>query len=136
RAEQSAFTSQGSEAQSRDGGGYCPWSKIPCHLHTDHGNCIQRPLQPDKRASQLFLFEKLPGRSFEQVMLRTVLHSEGNTRSGRLAQLVRAPALQAGGPRFEPVPAHHTLHRLAPDVGESITSRTPFRSAQSSFGFC
>ena len=27
--------------------------------------------------------------------------------SGRLAQLVRAPALQAGGPRFEPATAHH-----------------------------
>ena len=26
---------------------------------------------------------------------------------GRLAQLVRAPALQAGGPRFKPVTAHH-----------------------------
>ena len=26
---------------------------------------------------------------------------------GRLAQLVRAPALQAGGPRFEPATAHH-----------------------------
>src|ERR1051326_5274277 len=26
---------------------------------------------------------------------------------GRLAQLVRAPALQAGGPRFESVSAHH-----------------------------
>src|SRR5947209_1002664 len=28
-------------------------------------------------------------------------------RDGRLAQLVRAPALQAGGPRFESVTAHH-----------------------------
>src|SRR5579859_3380653 len=27
--------------------------------------------------------------------------------SGRLAQLVRAPALQAGGPRFESATAHH-----------------------------
>ena len=26
---------------------------------------------------------------------------------GRLAQPVRAPALQAGGPRFEPATAHH-----------------------------
>src|ERR1700733_11130806 len=30
---------------------------------------------------------------------------------GRLAQLVRAPALQAGGPRFDPATAHH-LHRV------------------------
>jgi hypothetical protein len=29
---------------------------------------------------------------------------------GRLAQLVRAPALQAGGPRFEPASAHHSSH--------------------------
>ena len=29
---------------------------------------------------------------------------------GRLAQLVRAPALQAGGPRFESVIAHHIFH--------------------------
>src|SRR5579862_9178117 len=28
-------------------------------------------------------------------------------QSGRLAQLVRAPALQAGGRRFEPCTAHH-----------------------------
>jgi hypothetical protein len=28
---------------------------------------------------------------------------------GRLAQLVRAPALQAGGRRFEPCTAHHLL---------------------------
>jgi hypothetical protein len=28
---------------------------------------------------------------------------------GRLAQLVRAPALQAGSPRFESVTAHHAL---------------------------
>ena len=27
---------------------------------------------------------------------------------GRLAQLVRAPALQAGGRRFEPCTAHHS----------------------------
>jgi site-specific recombinase XerC len=30
---------------------------------------------------------------------------------GRLAQLVRAPALQAGGPRFESVTAHQTFER-------------------------
>src|SRR6266478_5769561 len=30
--------------------------------------------------------------------------------SGRLAQLVRAPALQAGGRRFEPCTAHHQAH--------------------------
>ena len=29
--------------------------------------------------------------------------------TGRLAQPVRAPALQAGGPRFEPATAHQTL---------------------------
>ena len=31
---------------------------------------------------------------------------------GRLAQPVRAPALQAGGRRFEPCTAHHCFHRL------------------------
>src|SRR5262249_19508096 len=31
-----------------------------------------------------------------------------NRTPGRLAQLVRAPALQAGGPRFESVTAHHS----------------------------
>ena len=32
---------------------------------------------------------------------------------GRLAQLVRAPALQAGGPRFEPATAHHSTQTPA-----------------------
>src|SRR5260221_10606124 len=31
---------------------------------------------------------------------------------GRLAQLVRAPALQAGSPRFESVTAHHKINHL------------------------
>src|SRR5258708_13145040 len=31
---------------------------------------------------------------------------------GRLAQLVRAPALQAGSPRFESVTAHHPINHL------------------------
>jgi len=31
-----------------------------------------------------------------------------SARSGRLAQLVRAPALQAGGRRFEPCTAHQS----------------------------
>src|SRR6516165_4071044 len=31
---------------------------------------------------------------------------------GRLAQLVRAPALQAGGRRFEPCTAHHLFNSL------------------------
>ena len=38
---------------------------------------------------------------------------------GRLAQLVRAPALQAGGRRFEPCTAHHLVsftHTAAPHV--------------------
>jgi hypothetical protein len=36
---------------------------------------------------------------------------------GRLAQLVRAPRLHRGGPRFEPVTAHHpqpTYYKTAP----------------------
>src|SRR5271166_4389787 len=41
---------------------------------------------------------------------------------GRLAQLVRAPALQAGGRRFEPCTAHQIRHRtftmvMRPEVG-------------------
>src|ERR1700730_9537071 len=35
--------------------------------------------------------------------------SEGHEKDGRLAQLVRAPALQAGGRRFESCTAHHTF---------------------------
>ena len=34
-----------------------------------------------------------------------------STTFGRLAQLVRAPALQAGGHRFESYIAHHLLCR-------------------------
>jgi hypothetical protein len=34
-------------------------------------------------------------------------------RSGRLAQLVRAPALQAGGRRFESCTAHHEFRMLS-----------------------
>ena len=33
-------------------------------------------------------------------------------RLGRVAQLVRAPRLHRGGPRFEPVRAHHFPHRF------------------------
>src|SRR2546425_1591754 len=39
--------------------------------------------------------------------LRSFLYDES---VGRLAQLVRAPALQAGGRRFEPCTAHHLSH--------------------------
>lgn len=35
---------------------------------------------------------------------------------GRLAQLVRAPALQAGGRQFEPVIAHHKEDKACKDV--------------------
>ena len=38
-------------------------------------------------------------------------------KEGRLAQLVRAPALQAGGRRFESCTAHHLI------LSESITLR-------------
>jgi hypothetical protein len=37
-------------------------------------------------------------------------------RNGRLAQLVRAPALQAGGRRFEPCTAHHSRLAQAPQA--------------------
>src|SRR5260370_39963572 len=54
---------------------------------------------------------------------------------GRLAQLVRAPALQAGGPRFEPATAHHliqtltsTLHGLLQECTETCTERSRCRS--------
>ena len=36
-----------------------------------------------------------------------------NSLKGRLAQPVRAPALQAGGPRFEPASAHQSNQQLA-----------------------
>ena len=48
---------------------------------------------------------------------------------GRLAQLVRAPRLHRGGPRFEPVIAHHpppdtqggTLHPIIRDADTEST---------------
>ena len=56
-------------------------------------------------------------------------------RYGRLAQLVRAPALQAGGPRFEPATAHHlnheraaTAHGLFEGCTEACTEGGCFRS--------
>src|SRR5246127_2828321 len=52
---------------------------------------------------------------------------------GRLAQLVRAPALQAGGRRFEPCTAHHPLevraaesapvHQFLPGTGRTAMFR-------------
>src|ERR1700737_2701514 len=39
--------------------------------------------------------------------------SEGLEKDGRLAQLVRAPALQAGGRRFESCTAHHSTPNTA-----------------------
>src|SRR5207248_2964575 len=43
---------------------------------------------------------------------------------GRLAQLVRAPALQAGGPRFEPGTAHHAKALQAPRyAGHTISHK-------------
>ena len=42
-----------------------------------------------------------------------------NALRGRLAQLVRAPALQAGGRRFEPCTAHHD--RFSRLVAEKIS---------------
>ena len=48
-------------------------------------------------------------------------------RNGRLAQLVRAPALQAGGRRFEPCTAHHPKC-----VSRVVVNRA--RLLQSSFG--
>ena len=42
--------------------------------------------------------------------------------NGRLAQPVRAPALQAGGRRFDPRTAHHIINSLRVVVG-------PFKSA-------
>src|SRR5438034_3307719 len=54
--------------------------------------------------------------------------------SGRLAQLVRAPALQAGGRRFESCTAHH-LHRskqylcyLSATAGLSLALRSALHS--------
>jgi hypothetical protein len=47
---------------------------------------------------------------------------------GRLAQLVRAPALQAGGPRFEPATAHHKNHS-APHSKLLLTDLQHFQAA-------
>ena len=49
-------------------------------------------------------------------LLATPIRDENGLEStkdpdGRLAQPVRAPALQAGGPRFEPATAHHTVKK-------------------------
>ena len=63
-------------------------------------------------------------------------------QKGRLAQLVRAPALQAGGRRFEPCTAHHTAWQICGDVvqlvrtlpchgrGREFESRRPRHSFQ------
>ena len=50
---------------------------------------------------------------FESDILLTVSakHIAIDSNDGRLAQLVRAPALQAGGHRFESYIAHHWLCR-------------------------
>ena len=63
-------------------------------------------------------------------------------RHGRLAQPVRAPALQAGGPRFEPATAHH-LESAAysfrnwtsciKEQGVETASPLPFASVRSSY---
>src|SRR6266545_4982126 len=46
---------------------------------------------------------------------------ESRPAGGRLAQLVRAPALQAGGPQFEPGTAHHSSDF---DYGRYLSSRS------------
>src|SRR5262249_12507410 len=46
-----------------------------------------------------------------------------NQTHGRLAQLVRAPALQAGGPRFESVTAHHLRSITYPKIRSHGRSR-------------
>jgi hypothetical protein len=52
--------------------------------------------------------------------------------SGRLAQLVRAPALQAGGRRFEPCTAHHLngLRLPVPNENHSVLAVDPRHISQ------
>ena len=52
--------------------------------------------------------------------------------TGRLAQLVRAPALQAGGPRFEPGTAHSLAHSSKRSTGRPFVA-LQCRSPQSGY---
>jgi hypothetical protein len=49
--------------------------------------------------------------------IRPARRSVAQRCEGRLAQLVRAPALQAGGRRFESCTAHHIFNNLANNLG-------------------
>ena len=53
----------------------------------------------------------LNGWSLRQQISRSIAFRL-SSGSGRLAQPVRAPALQAGGPQFDPVTAHHNSPRI------------------------
>ena len=81
------------------------------------------PFAPRWQAVQAISETKLP-------LPRTPIGEGNGLKStkhpdGRLAQPVRAPALQAGGPRFEPATAHHRrghgrLHRQASQDARSV----------------
>src|SRR5271168_4774715 len=81
--------------------------------------------RPDHRTSR-FLLDGLT-RGGEGQYSETQHHSR---QSGRLAQLVRAPALQAGGRRFEPCTAHQSSIKIhipakdTPDLCAVMTERT------------
>jgi hypothetical protein len=49
-----------------------------------------------------------------------------NGSEGRLAQLVRAPALQAGGRRFESCTAHHQFNNLGCSFSAIVDFSTKF----------
>jgi hypothetical protein len=64
-----------------------------------------------------------------QSSLRPGSSSVAGSYDGRLAQLVRAPALQAGGRRFESCTAHHLFNNL-----QTIHERLRKRSSTSRLG--
>ena len=60
----------------------------------------------------------------QQIAPRAIRKADGTgilEKPGRLAQPVRAPALQAGGPQFEPGTAHHLdLEDAGSRAGEDV----------------
>ncbi len=68
-------------------------------------NCNLVRSLSEKLALQFVLCRRVDAFLFYLYYKKVGLH--GRICVGRLAQLVRAPALQAGGRRFEPCTAHH-----------------------------
>ena len=77
-----------------------PWRPTPSTAATRSSDCSYSLNSRSAHDSRVC------STNFAHVNSKTLLGAD-NTLRGRLAQLVRAPALQAGGRRFEPCTAHH-----------------------------